>query len=464
MAIKKHIFLICCLLIGVLAHGNLSAANTPEITINDIIGTWKGTVTTELAEGDLDPESVKNIGYGETTVMFTKPLNSDVVAFRGVNYHASGAKLQPDGRVTVKQEFRSNTDPAKPVVAVYSMEGTIERQNGKLLIKCRMEHIQYQSPHGGAHRWITHFTGTKDAPAKPAPAAENKPETKTPPAATTPAKEVPAAETPGKTGQKSDSATPKQPDPSASKQAEPQPDAAQIKEELDREWRKNFMQRDISAGKVLMPENPTTKGDPYGSTMENAVPERKGADPFESIMENVDPKKTSILEIMRRPQGVEFYSANAEKAEEYMNGVLSRGADVVAPTVGAGIGLWSDFADNVRRGDGLIKSMGKSLSGNFIYGLAGLVGSGIDLVTFSAGGESKHSLQDAVKGNINLFWDILTEVDKEEASYRAFTGHYGYDHRHYDGSDDYFNVIDPENPFKLYRYKTEVGPESVFFN
>jgi hypothetical protein len=444
MTIKKIIFSICCLLIGIFAHGNLLAVNSPEITIDEIIGTWNGTVTTELAEGDLDPGSVKSIGSGDTTVIFTKPINMDVVSFRGVNYHASGAVLHPDGRVTAKQEFRSNADPAKPITAVYSMEGTIERQNGKLLLKCRMEHVQYESPHGGAHRWVMHFIGTKEASA-----VESKPETKTPPEAAAP----PAATT-----------------PAVSNQTEPQSDAGRMKEELDREWRKNFMQRDMSAEKLLTPENHAAKGDPYGSTMENATPEGaapegKGKDPFGSTMENVDSKKTTIFEIMRKPQGNDFYSASAKENEEYVNGVLSRTADVVASPVGTGIGLWMDFADNVRRGDGIIMSTVKSLSGNFIYGLAGLVGSGIDLVTFSAGGESKHSLQDAVKGNINLFWDIVTEVDKEEAEYRAFTGHYGYDHRHYDGSEDYFNVIDPQNPFEYYRFKyTEVDPENVYFN
>lgn len=437
---KKYLFIIGCLFIGIFAHDNLTAINSPEVTMDEIIGTWKGTVTTELAEGDLDPESVKNIGYGETTVSFKKPINMDVVTFWGVNYQASGAVLQPDGSVTAKQEFRSNVDPSKPVIETYSMEGTIERQNGKLLIKCRMEHIQYQSPHGGAHRWITHFTGTKDAPTKASPTATD-----------------PAAKTPGETG--------KQPDSTAPKQAEEKPDAGRIKEESDREWRKNFMQRDISAEKLLTPENPATKGDPYGSTMDNAAPEGKKTDPFGSTMENVDPKKTTIFEIMRRPQGVGFYSASAEKAEGYMNGVLSRTADVVASPVGTGIGLWSDFADNVRRGDGVIMSTVKSLSGNFIYGLAGLVGSGIDLVTFSVGGESKHSLQDAVKGNINLFWDIVMSVDKEEAEYRAYTGHYGYNHRYYDGSDDYFNMTNPQNPFEHYRFKyTEVSPANVYFN
>jgi|GEM_PF-3093639 len=461
MAIKKYIFLICCLLIGILAHSNLPAANSPEITVDEIIGTWKGTVTTELAEGDLDPESVKSIGYGETTVMFTKPLNSDVVAFRGVNYHASGVVLHTDGRVTVKQEFRSNVDPAKPITAIYSMEGTIERQNAKLLLKCRMEHVQYESPHGGAHRWIMHFSGTKDAPAKPAPAAEKKPETQTapeaatPPASTAPVAEKPATETPGKTGQQFDSAAPKQ--------AEPQPDAARIKEESDREWRKNFMQRDISAEKLLKPENPAAKGEPYGSTMDNAAPQGKGADPFGSTMENVDPKKTTIFEIMRSPQGVGFYSANAEKAEEYMNGVLSRTADVVAPPVGAGLGLWNDFADNVRRGDGVILSAGKSFSGNAIYGLAGTVGSSIDLVTFSAGGESQHSLQDAVKGNINLVWDIVTRVEKEEKIERARDGHYGYKHRYYDGSSDYFKVTKPQDPREHERFKHDGGSRNRCF-
>ena len=299
MDARKLVLIICLLLCGVFGYGYVSeAADSPGITIDEIIGTWEGTVTTELAEGSLDPESVKSIGYGETTVVFNKPLNGDVVSFRGINYSASGVVLQPDGRVTVKQEFRSNVDPAKPVFAIYSMEGTIERQNGKLLLKCRMEHLQYESPHGGAHRWVTHFTGTKDAPAKPAPAAEKKPETKTPPvaaappAATAPVVEAPAVETPGKTGQQSDSAAPKQ--------AESQSDVTQVKEELDREWRKNFMQRDITAEKLLTPENPEAKGDPYGSTIDSATPEPK-RDPFGSTMENVDPKKTTILEIMRRP-------------------------------------------------------------------------------------------------------------------------------------------------------------------
>lgn len=457
MTAKKYIFLIGFLLIGVIVHGNLLAANTPEVTIDEIIGTWEGTVTTELAEGDLDPESVKSVGYGETTVIFTKPMNSDVVSFRGINYYASGAILYPDGRVTAKQEFTSNVDPAKPVIAVYSMEGTIERQNEKLLLKCRMEHIQYESPHGGAHRWITHFTGTKDTPVKPTPATENKPETKeTSAPATVPATKAPAGETSGKTGQQADTAAPKQ--------AETQPDAPQTKEELDREWRQNFMKRDVSAEILVTPENAEIKGDPYGSTMENAVPQGKGADPFESTMENVDPQKTSIFEIMRRPQGVDFYSANAEENEEYVNGVLSRTADVVAPPVGAGIGLWSDFADNVRRGDGIILSTGKSISGNAIYGLTGLVGSSIDLVTFSAGGESQHSLQDAVKGNINLVWDIVTRVEKEEKIARARDGHYGYKHRYYDGSADYFDSKNTQDPREHERFKhDEVAPGNDAF-
>lgn len=467
----KKLILVTLSVMLVFTELSVQRVEAADVTEEDLIGQWEARLKINKLELFGTMENQRDAVYREEKVpqalYFSMKDGNLMLSLGAVSMPVKLSSGKLSG--TYSGEFMFQNIES-------TLEGTVTKSAKGIELTINTKQEMWNNKRTNGSIMSCTYTSTRAVPVAETPvepeeevpaeiqesAVEEETETQTAAAAsfadTDAVVEAPAGETAGKTSQQDESAAPKQTDP--------QPDAVRTKEELDREWRKNFMQRDISAQKLLTPEEVSTtpKGDPYGSTMESAAPESKGMDPFGSTMENVDPKKTTIFEIMRRPQGVDFYSASSEKDEEYVNGVLSRAADVAAPPVGAVMGLWSDFTDNVWRGDGVIKSVGKSLSGNFIYGLTGSIGSGIDLVTFSAGGESQHSLQDAVKGNINLIWDITTRVDKEEKKYRASNGHYGYKYRYYDGSADYFKVENSHDPREHERFKhDEVGPGNLGF-